>query len=221
MSLAWGADSGAVAGGGAASFVALTGEIAARLRAGPPQANDRPWPGEPDALVSALAKEPLREAAVLVPLVLGESGASLLLTRRTSGLRHHSGQIAFPGGKIDPQDSSAAAAALREAEEEIGIEAAQVTVLGYLDAHLSVSRFRVIPVVGAVAAPLRLRVNPAEVEEAFEVPLAFLMNPANHRLANLERDAKTRHFYEMTFGTHRIWGVTAGIIRALAERIGR
>lgn len=205
--------------GGPQSPLTLVERIAGRLNARPPGAHDPAWQAEPDPQLRLGDPGSAQPAAVLVPVVLRGGEASLLFTRRNASLRHHSGQIAFPGGKIDVADAGAAAAALREAGEEIGLDPAAVTVLGYLDTHLSGSGFRVVPVVATLNAPYAMAINPSEVDEVFEVPLLFLMDAANHRIASLERDGRTRHFYEMRFGDYVIWGVTAGIVRALYERL--
>ncbi|HET7715096.1 MAG TPA: CoA pyrophosphatase [Bauldia sp.] len=162
---------------------------------------------------------PYRDAAVLVPVVARDPAATLLLTLRTPHLASHAGQIAFPGGKIDPSDASPTDAALREAEEEIGLDRAFVTPVGTLDPYLTGSGYRIVPVVAMVDPAHRLTLNPDEVVNAFEVPLSFLMTPENHRRGSREFRGATRYFYEMPFGEHYIWGVTAGIIRGLYERV--
>jgi 8-oxo-dGTP pyrophosphatase MutT (NUDIX family) len=160
-----------------------------------------------------------RDAAVLVPVVAHETGVTVLLTLRTPHLTDHAGQIAFPGGKIEPSDAGPGAAALREAREEIGLDAGAVEVVGYLDRYLTGTGFRITPVVGRVAPSPGLTLNPHEVQEAFEVPLAFLMSPENHRRGSREYKGRTRYFYEMPFEGRYIWGITAGIIRGLYERV--
>ena len=159
-----------------------------------------------------------RQAAVLVPIVLHDH-VTVLLTQRSAHLRDHSGQIAFPGGKIDPLDPSPLATALREAEEEIGLDPARVRPLGYLDPYLSGTGFWVLPVVGLVTPPLGLALNPQEVAEAFEVPLAFLLDPDHHQLHTREWKGRQRRYYAIPFGDRYIWGVTAGIIRNFYERL--
>ena len=160
-----------------------------------------------------------RKAAVLVPVVEHASGACVLLTERASGLRNHSGQIAFPGGRMDPDDASPIHTALREAEEEIGLPGAFVRPLGYLDPYLSSSNFFVLPVVALVAPGAPLAPNPQEVADIFEVPLAFLMDESNHELHARPWRGAIRQYYAMPFGRHYIWGVTAGIVRNLYERL--
>jgi 8-oxo-dGTP pyrophosphatase MutT (NUDIX family) len=177
--------------------------------------------GDLDLDPAAWAKAGVRAtkpAAVLIPVVERPEPA-VLLTQRTVDLPSHSGQIAFPGGKIDPTDDSPQAAALREAWEEIGLDARFIDPIGYLDLYLTFSGFRILPLLARVDPDYRLTINPAEVTEAFEVPLDFLMQPGNHQ--RLKRDWKgvERHYYAMPFGERYIWGVTAGILRNLYERI--
>jgi len=160
-----------------------------------------------------------RAAAVLVGLVAYPGEVKVILTLRASALRVHSGQIAFPGGKIEAHDHTPVAAALREAHEEIGLESRRVEPLGYLDPYLTGTGFHIIPVVAKVSTPLDLRLNRAEVEESFETPFAFLMDAANHSIEARELDGKMRQFYAMPYGERHIWGVTAGILRNLYERL--
>ena len=159
-----------------------------------------------------------RPAAVLAPVIAREGGLTLLLTQRASHLRSHSGQVAFPGGKIDPGET-AAETALREAEEEIGLDPKLVEPLGWLDPYLTGTGFRVATLLALVKPGFQLRINAEEVAEAFETPLAFLMDPANHRLDQREWQGQTRRFYAMPHDGHYIWGATAGIIRNLYERL--
>ena len=159
-----------------------------------------------------------RGAAVLVPVV-DHPEPGVLLTMRTSDLPNHPGQIAFPGGKIDPGDASPLAAALREADEEIGLSAALIEPIGYLDLYLTFTGFRILPVVARVVPNYALKINASEVADAFEVPLAFVMDKANHARKSRDWKGVTRHYYEMPFGERYIWGVTAGILRNLYEKI--
>jgi 8-oxo-dGTP pyrophosphatase MutT (NUDIX family) len=159
-----------------------------------------------------------RPAAVLVPVV-DHGEPTVLLTQRTAELPSHAGQIAFPGGKIDPDDDGPLDAALREAEEEIGLERRFVDPIGYLDLYLTFSGFRILPVLARVAPGYRLTINQSEVADAFEVPLAFLMEPLNHQRHTRDWKGIERAYYAMPFGERYIWGVTAGIVRNLYERI--
>ncbi|MCB1386241.1 MAG: CoA pyrophosphatase [Nitratireductor sp.] len=161
----------------------------------------------------------LRPAAVLIPVVERHGGLSVVMTKRTEHLASHSGQVAFAGGKIDDQDGGSVAAALREAHEEIGLDAAHVDVLGVMPDYLSGSGFRIAPVVALVDAHAELAANQDEVEYIFEVPLGFLLNSDNHRLGSRPFEGKRRYYIEMPFGEHYIWGVTAGIIRQFHERL--
>jgi 8-oxo-dGTP pyrophosphatase MutT (NUDIX family) len=158
-----------------------------------------------------------RPAAVLIP-VIDRSEPQVLLTLRTE-LPSHPGQIAFPGGKIDPHDRSPAEAALREAAEEIGLAREMIEPIGYLDLYLTFSGYRILPTVARVAPNYELVLCEAEVADAFEVPLAFLMDAQNHLLHSREWKGVTRRYYAMPFGERYIWGVTAGILRNLFERI--
>ncbi len=173
----------------------------------------------PGHIVIAEALRAARPAAVLIPLVARPEGTTVLLTERASSLRSHSGQIAFPGGKIDGPDETPVEAALREAEEEIGLHASRVEPFGRLDSYLSGSGFRIVPIVAEVRAPFSLTPNPAEVADVFEVPLAFLMDEANHQRQSRVWQGLERHYYEMPWESRRIWGVTAGILRNFYERL--
>jgi 8-oxo-dGTP pyrophosphatase MutT (NUDIX family) len=159
-----------------------------------------------------------KPAAVLIPII-DRSEPMVLLTLRTQDLANHAGQVAFPGGKIDPVDDSPVAAALREAKEEIGLLPTLVEPLGYLDLYLTFTGFRVLPTVARVKPDFTLALNPREVTETFEVPLAFLMTPANHQRKSRDWKGITREFYAIPFENHYIWGITAGIVRNLYERV--
>jgi 8-oxo-dGTP pyrophosphatase MutT (NUDIX family) len=168
----------------------------------------------PDAATLARA----RSAAVLAPIVARPEGLSVLLTLRASHLRAHSGQIAFPGGQIDP-DETPLGAALREAREEIGLDARFIEPLGWLDVYLTGTGFRVAPLVALVEPGFALSINVREVDEAFETPFAFLMDAANHRVDEREWQGRVRRFYAMPHEGRYIWGATAGILRNLYETL--
>lgn len=167
----------------------------------------------------SILSKPSKAAAVLIPVVKRPDELSVLMTKRTERLNSHSGQIAFAGGKIDREDRDAAAAALREANEEIALDPAIVEVLGTMPAYHTGSGYRISPVVALVDDDPILEANPAEVEYIFEVPLAFLMERANHKMGSRIFQGKRRYFFEMPFGQHYIWGVTAGIIRVMHDRL--
>ncbi len=177
---------------------------------------------------------PPADAAVLVPLVLHDDGMSVLLTQRTAHLPTHAGQIAFPGGKVDPEDSSVHAAALREAHEEVGLHPRHVEVIGQLPVYTTGSGFHITPVVALVQPPFSIAPNPGEVDAVFEVPLAFLMDPANHRRHIFEWQGGQRQWFSMPWMDplvsgpveRFIWGATAGMLRnfyrfLLANRAGQ
>jgi len=172
-----------------------------------------------DRLTSPADAAPPRPAAVLVPIVMHADEPSLLLTERATGLRTHSGQIAFPGGRMDDTDATPTETALREAEEEIGLDRRHVEPLGYLDPYLSSSNYFVIPAVALVSPAHDLRLNEHEVADVFEVPLGFLMDEINHELHCREWRGGIRQYYAMPFGRRYIWGVTAGILRNMYERL--
>ena len=191
-------------------------DLAADAFAGAPGLGDHsldpgmtPAPGAP-------APKP---AAVLVAAVPGPRGAGLLFIERASGLRAHAGQIAFPGGRMDPQDESPVATALREAEEEIGLPRDAVRPLGLLDPYQTGTGYRIVPVVAVVERPFEQRLCALEVADAFEAPLSFLMSPENHAIVERERGGRLRTFYAMPFGERYIWGATAGMVRNLYERL--
>jgi len=172
-----------------------------------------------DRMLQIVAREqPIRPAAVLIPVV-DHAQPTVLLTQRAAHLHDHAGQISFPGGKIDPTDASPLDAALREAEEEIGLGREFIEPIGYLDLYATSFGFRILPTVARVRPGFRLRVNEAEVDDAFEVPLAFLMDPANHQRHSREFRGVARWYYAMPFAERYIWGATAGILRVLYERI--
>jgi 8-oxo-dGTP pyrophosphatase MutT (NUDIX family) len=159
-----------------------------------------------------------KPAAVLVP-VIDRDEPTVLLTIRTQDLASHAGQVAFPGGKIEPKDESPVAAAMREAKEEVGLASALIEPLGYLDLYLTFSGFRILPTVARVRPDFMLNLNPGEVTEVFEVPLSFLMTPANHQRRSREWKGIEREYYAIPFGDRYIWGITAGIVRNLYDRV--
>jgi 8-oxo-dGTP pyrophosphatase MutT (NUDIX family) len=164
--------------------------------------------------------EPLTPAAVLFPIVLRDGGQTVLLTQRTAHLRDHAGQISFPGGRVEAHDCSPTDTALRETEEEIGLARERVEIVGFLPEYRTGTGFRVTPVVALVRPPFDLQPDPFEVAEIFEVPLAFLLDPANHQQHSLHYRGALRNYFAMPFGEYFIWGATAGMIRSLSERLG-
>ena len=161
----------------------------------------------------------LREAGVLVAFVPGADGLDLVLTKRSSRLKHHPGQIAFPGGKVDPVDDGPVAAALREAHEEVGLPPASVEILGTMPAHETVTGFLVTPVLGLVRGGFDQRPEPGEVAEIFRVPFDHVTDPANFRIEGRRWRGQRRLYYVAPFGPYYIWGATARMLRALAARM--
>jgi len=172
-----------------------------------------------DRMLEILAREqPIRPAAVLIP-VIDRPEPTVLLTQRSAHLNDHAGQISFPGGKIDANDASPMDAALREACEEVGLTREFIDPIGYLDVYGTAFGFRILPTVAKVKPGFKLKINESEVVDAFEVPLAFLMNPENHQIHTKEFRGIDRSYYAMPFAERYIWGATAGILRVLYERI--
>jgi 8-oxo-dGTP pyrophosphatase MutT (NUDIX family) len=172
-----------------------------------------------DQMLAILAREqPIRPAAVLIPVV-DHSQPTVLLTQRSAHLNEHAGQISFPGGKIDAADASPLETALREAAEEIGLNREFIDPIGYLDVYGTSFGFRILPTLARVRPGFKLQINASEVDDAFEVPLAFLMNPANHQRHAKEFRGVERTYYAMPYEERYIWGATAGILRVLYERI--
>jgi len=161
----------------------------------------------------------LRPAAVLVPLVDRPGGMTVLLTQRTESLADHAGQICFPGGRIDPTDADATSAALREAEEEVGLTRAAVEVVGLLDTYVVRTGFEVTPVVGVLDPPARYLPDPTEVAAVFEVPLRFILDPNNVELRQREFNGAMRQFYVWPYLSYYIWGATAAMLVNLSEAL--
>jgi 8-oxo-dGTP pyrophosphatase MutT (NUDIX family) len=170
---------------------------------------------------SGTALVPPRAAAVLVPIVARSEGLSVILMQRPATMAAHPGEVSFPGGKVDAADASPVETALREAYEETGLAREHVEVLGFLDCYQVGSGFRIVPVVGLVTPPFALTVDAREVVEVFEVPLAFVMDSANHQKRSREARGETQWFYAMPYDDRFIWGATANIIRNLFERLAR
>ena len=189
------------------------------LRRRSPRSSDGPViiRGDHDLNPGMLPEPQPTAAAVLVPLIERPQGLTVLLTLRTDHLAAHAGQVSFPGGRIDARDADATAAALREAEEEIGLPPRLVEVIGRLDTYVTRTGFEVVPLVGFVDPGFEPRPDPIEVAEAFEVPLDFLVDPANHRRQSREYQGTLRWFYAMPWERHYIWGATAGMLVNLAE----
>jgi 8-oxo-dGTP pyrophosphatase MutT (NUDIX family) len=189
-------------------------ELRCRLAGHPGTSLDESWL-HGDEGVNGAAPAVVRRstpAAVLIGMVARRTGPAVLLTQRTEHLSDHAGQISFPGGRIEAEDASVVAAALREAQEEIGLDPASVEVLGGLAAYETVTGFRIHPVVGWIEPPLDLMPDPFEVAEVFELPLAFVLDTANHCRQSYRRGAMTRTYYVLPYQGRFIWGATAGIL---------
>ena len=176
------------------------------------------WDLNPELLADFAVMAPPRPAAVLVPVVL-RSELTVLLTQRSHDMPSHPGQISFPGGKVEPEDATPIDCALREAREEIGLEASHIEPLGYLDSYRTGTGFQINPVVALVTPGFDPVLDPREVEEVFEVPLAFLMDPANHQKASREWRGRERSFYAMPYEGRYIWGATAGMLKNMHQRL--
>ena len=204
---------------------ALRARFAPTLRAlahgGEPDTSQAAWTPEFTGDGQRLHERPIRRAAVLIPLVHRPEGLAVLLTRRTDHLNDHAGQISFPGGRTDPEDVDAIATALREAREEVGLAADEIEVIGVLPTYTTVTAYEVTPVVALLDPPRALALDPFEVAEVFEVPLAFLMDPSNHRRHAMEFQGIARRFMSMPWGAdasgqpYFVWGATAAMLRNL------
>ena len=208
---------------GAEFFERARARLTLDVPAGLTDASITPKRGDHDAdpVMRKIAEvRPIRPAAVLVPVV-DHPEPTVLLTQRAQHLPDHPGQVSFPGGKIDKADSSPCESALREAEEEIGLGRKLVTPLGYLDLYMTTLGYRIVPVIARVKPGFSLTLNTSEVDATFEVPLAYLMDQTNVQRHSRDWQGMTRHYYAITFGERYIWGVTAGILRNMYDRIYR
>jgi 8-oxo-dGTP pyrophosphatase MutT (NUDIX family) len=186
-----------------------------------PNVTPRRGDHDADPVMQKIAEvRPIRPAAVLVP-VIDHTEPTVLLTQRAQHLPDHAGQISFPGGKIDEHDASPLDSALREAEEEIGLDRSFVTPIGYLDVYMTTLGYRIVPTIARVRPGFMLTLNESEVDATFEVPLAFLMDEGNVQRHSRDWQGMTRHYYAISFGDRYIWGVTAGILCNLYDRIYR
>ncbi len=176
------------------------------------------WDLNPQLAADLAAMDPPRPAAVLVPIIMRHE-LTVLLTQRTDTLSSHAGQIAFPGGRVDATDADAKAAALREAHEEIGLDANFVEPIGYLDGYRTGTGYSITPLVALVRPGFKLALAPGEVADAFEVPLAFLMSAVNHQQQEREWRGRRRAYWAMPFGDRFIWGATAGMLKNMFDRL--
>lgn len=165
--------------------------------------------------------KPLRPAAVLIPIIDRAEGLNVILTRRADHLNAHAGQVSFPGGRIEAHDPSPLAAALREADEEVGLDPALVEPIGFLDTYETGTGFRILPVVSLVDPSAALTPHAGEVAAIFEAPLSFLMDPANHQRHARDYQGATRHYFAIPYGDFYIWGATAGMLINLYDRVFR
>ena len=165
------------------------------------------------------AADALTPASVLVPIVARAPELTVIFTQRAAHLRDHSGQVSFPGGRTAPGDATPEATALRETREEIGLDSAHVEVIGRMGEYHTRTGYRITPVVGIVTPPFELRADASEVDEIFEVPLGFLLDPANHQRRSREWQGELRWFFLMQYGRHVIWGATAGMLVNLSRQL--
>ncbi|MAN73234.1 MAG: CoA pyrophosphatase [Henriciella sp.] len=191
----------------------------ARLRLDPVEGEERLSEGGDIEFLDADGIANIRRAAVLVPIIPRPAGPVTLLTHRPQTMKTHAGQVAFPGGKVDPVDADEIEAALREAQEEVGVDPDNVDLIARGAPYITGTGFRIVPVVGVLPADFVPQPDPVEVDSVFETPLSFLMKAANHQRQQTRWKGQLRHYYEMPYEGHRIWGVTAGIIRGLYERL--
>ncbi len=175
--------------------------------------------GDHDLNPGMTVPDKTRPAAVLVPIVAHDFGPTVLLTKRSEDLPVHAGQVSFPGGRVDPGDLDAVDTALRETEEEIGIERSSIDIAGRLDTYLTRTGYEVVPVVGLLEPPIRARPDPSEVAEVFEIPLSMVLDRRNHQRHSRVWQSVTRHFYVLPHDQHYIWGATAGMLVNLADRL--
>lgn len=180
------------------------------------------WRGDHDLNPGMEVTPPtdLRPAAVLVPIVLRDAEPTLLFTQRTDHLEKHAGQVSFPGGHVENDDDGAEDTALRETEEEVGLHRRHIDIVGRLDQYLTRTGFSITPIVGIVKPPFKIRIDPVEVADVFEVPLDFLVDPTNHRRDRRQVKGMVREFYAMPYGDRYIWGATAGMVKNLADVLG-
>jgi 8-oxo-dGTP pyrophosphatase MutT (NUDIX family) len=208
---------------GSEFFARVRQRLTLDVPAGLTDASVTPARGDHDAdpVMRKIAEvRPIRPAAVLVPII-DHPEPTVLLTQRAQHLPDHAGQVSFPGGKIEKGDVNPCASALRETMEETGIDRTHIEPMGYLDLYLTTLGYRIVPVIARVKPGFQLQLNKAEVDATFEVPLAFLMDQTNVQRHSREWQGMTRHYYAITFGERYIWGVTAGILRNLYDRIYR
>jgi 8-oxo-dGTP pyrophosphatase MutT (NUDIX family) len=193
--------------------VTLRERLARAIGPGEGRRGDWDFPGNEDETQQALTP-----AAVLIAVVTHDR-PTILFTRRTHTLRRHAGQVAFPGGRIDPEDADAVAAALREAHEEVALPAAAVDVIGATDSYSTGTGYHIVPILGLIAPNIPLVPAADEVASIFEVPLDFLLDPTNHQLRQSEWQGRLRSYYVIAWETHEIWGATAAIVVNLARRL--
>ena len=186
----------------------------------PPSLNDGDTAYGWVSQIDNVTPDRITPAAVLIPIVERPSGLTVLLTQRTAGLRSHAGQICFPGGKTEPQDLTAEDTALRESEEEIGLPREHVEIVGRLGKRTTGTGYHVTPVVGLVRPSIQLVLDPSEVESIFEVPLAYVLDPDNHKIETRLMKGLEREFYVMPYNDHYIWGLTARLLVALRNTLG-